>query len=155
MSSQYLSIVELRLPPNITVLAFGPIVYNNDPYSHTSSGVIGHHFLPDHQHQAASKQWWLLWSENTHRRGKDHCTASLQFNWILFYQTSKYVVIWMYWRCRIQTSQTDTSCSIILPIWYSSCSVTRLGDFLHFGQQFKASGNNYFTQIAHIFRQFL
>ena len=29
-------------------------------------------------------------------------------------------------------------------------SVTRLGDFLHFGQPFKAGGNNYLTQIAHI-----
>ena len=35
-------------------------------------------------------------------------------------------------------------------------SVTRLGDFLHFGQPFKeANGNNYFTQIAHIVSQFL
>ena len=34
-------------------------------------------------------------------------------------------------------------------------SVTRLGDFWHFGQPFKAGGNNYFTQIAHIVRQFL
>ena len=34
-------------------------------------------------------------------------------------------------------------------------SVTRLGDFLHFGQQFKAGGKNYFTQIAHIVREFL
>ena len=34
-------------------------------------------------------------------------------------------------------------------------SVTRLGDFLHFGQTFKAAGNKYFTQIAHIVRQFL
>ena len=30
-------------------------------------------------------------------------------------------------------------------------NVTRLGDLLHFGQLFKASGNNYCTQIAHIF----
>ena len=29
-------------------------------------------------------------------------------------------------------------------------SVTRLGDLLHFGQLFKACGNNYFAQIAHI-----
>ena len=28
---------------------------------------------------------------------------------------------------------------------------TRLGDFLHFGQLFKAAGNNYFAQISHIF----
>ena len=33
-------------------------------------------------------------------------------------------------------------------------SVTRLGDLLHFGQFFKACANNYFGQIAHIFRQF-
>ena len=34
-------------------------------------------------------------------------------------------------------------------------SVTRFGNFLHFGQPFKAGGNNYFTQITHIVRQFL
>ena len=34
-------------------------------------------------------------------------------------------------------------------------SVTRLGDLLYFGQLFKACGNNYFAQIANIFRQFL
>ena len=34
-------------------------------------------------------------------------------------------------------------------------SVTRLGDLLDFGQLFKAFGNNYFVQIAHILRQFL
>ena len=34
-------------------------------------------------------------------------------------------------------------------------SVTRLGDFLHFGRSFKSGGNNYFSQIAHIVRQFL
>ena len=34
-------------------------------------------------------------------------------------------------------------------------SVTRLGDFLHFGQPFKAGGNNYFTQITHIVWQIL
>ena len=31
------------------------------------------------------------------------------------------------------------------------CSVTRLGDLLHFGQLFKACGNNYFAQIAFTF----
>ena len=30
-----------------------------------------------------------------------------------------------------------------------------IGDLLHFGQLFKACGNNYFAQIAHIFREFL
>ena len=34
-------------------------------------------------------------------------------------------------------------------------SVTRLVDFWHFGQPFKAGGNNYITQIAHIVSQFL
>ena len=34
-------------------------------------------------------------------------------------------------------------------------SATRLGDLLHFGQLFKACGNNYFARIAHIYRQFL
>ena len=34
-------------------------------------------------------------------------------------------------------------------------SVTRLGDFLRFGQALKAGGNNYFTQMAHIVGQFL
>ena len=34
-------------------------------------------------------------------------------------------------------------------------SVTRLGDFLHFGQPFKVGGNNYFTQITHIAMKFL
>ena len=33
-------------------------------------------------------------------------------------------------------------------------SVTRLGDLLHFGQLYKACGNSYFAQIAHICRQF-
>ena len=37
----------------------------------------------------------------------------------------------------------------------TAVSVTRFGDFLHFGQPFKAFGNNYFNQITHIFRQFL
>ena len=36
------------------------------------------------------------------------------------------------------------SCCIMYP------SVTKLGDLLHFGQLFKAFGNNYFAQIAHI-----
>ena len=31
--------------------------------------------------------------------------------------------------------------------------MTRLGDFLHFGQLFKACGNTYFAHIAHMFGQ--
>ena len=34
-------------------------------------------------------------------------------------------------------------------------SVTRLGDFLHFGQPFKAFDNNNFAQISYILSQFL
>ena len=33
--------------------------------------------------------------EITHRKGEDHCTAGLQFNWIGYDQIIKYVVIWM------------------------------------------------------------
>ena len=38
---------------------------------------------------------------------------------------------------------------------YLPTSVTRLGDLLDFGQLFKARGNNQFTQISRILRQFL
>ena len=34
-------------------------------------------------------------------------------------------------------------------------SVTRLGNFLHFGQQFNAFGNNKLAQISYILSQFL
>ena len=34
-------------------------------------------------------------------------------------------------------------------------SATRLGNLLHFGQLFKACGNNYFAKIAHVFSQYL
>ena len=34
-------------------------------------------------------------------------------------------------------------------------SVTRLGDFLPFGQLLKVSGHNYFVQIAHIAHKFI
>ena len=37
---------------------------------------------------------------------------------------------------------------------FISVSVTRLGNFLDFGQLFKAFGNYKFTQISHILRQF-
>ena len=43
------------------------------------------------------------------------------------------------------------SASQLLPI----SSVTRLGDLMDFGQLFKAFGNNEFTQISKILRQFL
>ena len=37
----------------------------------------------------------------------------------------------------------------------ASTSVTRLADLSHFGQLLKASGNNYFAQIAHILGNFI
>jgi len=37
---------------------------------------------------------------------------------------------------------------------YVAISVTRLGDFLDFGQLFKALSNNEFAQISHILRHF-
>ena len=37
---------------------------------------------------------------------------------------------------------------------FLTSSVTRLGNLLQFGQLFKACENNYFAQIAHMFRQF-
>ena len=40
-----------------------------------------------------------------------------------------------------------------LCVFKNTGSVTRLGDFLHFGQPFKAGGNNFFTQITDIIRQ--
>ena len=52
---------------------------------------------------------------------------------------------------------TDSSCANLLKLQNhieAMISVTRLADFLDFGQLFKAFGNNYFAQIAHIFRQF-
>ena len=48
-----------------------------------------------------------------------------------------------------------------LPYWSTylpfclTVSVTRLGDLLHLGQHFKASGKNYFAQIAHILAIFV
>ena len=38
--------------------------------------------------------------------------------------------------------------------WTLASSVTILGDLLHFGQLFKACGNTYFAQIAHILGNF-
>ena len=50
---------------------------------------------------------------------------------------------------QLRTKQNHgRTCSIM------ASSVTRLGDFLHFRQLFKAYGNNYFAQIDHIFMQF-
>ena len=45
------------------------------------------------------------------------------------------------------------SCQICLVHTNHQCD--QIGRFLHFGQQFKASGNNYFNQKAHIVSQCL
>ena len=42
---------------------------------------------------------------------------------------------------------------IVRGVHHRQCD--QIGRFLYFGQPFKAGGNNYFTQIAHIVRQFL
>ena len=39
--------------------------------------------------------------------------------------------------------------------WRPAINVTKLCDLLHFGQLFKAPDDNYFSQIRHIFSQFL
>ena len=52
----------------------------------------------------------------------------------------------------IRIPQQEQNKSSILPIFVS---VTRLGDLLHFGQQFNAFCNNQFAQISYIHRQFL
>ena len=54
-------------------------------------------------------------------------------------------------RIKIVYTSNNTKIYIRYPI----TSVTRLGDLLHFGQLFKACGNNYFAQIVHIFKDFL
>ena len=45
--------------------------------------------------------------------------------------------------------------TIKLPTLLVGSSVTRFGDFLEFGQLFKAFSNNYFALILHILSQFL
>ena len=57
-----------------------------------------------------------------------------------------------------ETNENETKRQGLSQIYQSkrvffACSVTRLADLLHFGQLFKACGNNYFAQIAHIFRE--
>ena len=60
---------------------------------------------------------------------------------------------------RVWTDQTEVvSFSQTLPfvpdVLMLLNSVTRLGDLLHFGLLFRACGNNYLAQIAHIFWNF-
>ena len=72
---------------------------------------------------------------------KDQSTQSMNINGVLlFYLTVYASVLDLIFQEAILLS---------IPI-----SVTRLGNLLHFGQLFKAYGNNYFVQIAHISRQF-
>ena len=55
-------------------------------FSYTSPYILRQHSLPHFKH------WPLLVPENTHKRGKYHCTADLLFDWFGFNQTSKTVV---------------------------------------------------------------
>ena len=48
----------------------------------------------------------LVGDENTHRRGKDHCTDGLRINKNGFGQRRKYGVAWIWWSYLIQTSKT-------------------------------------------------
>ena len=56
-------------------------------------------------------------------------------------------------RLKIKWSAPEIMTSTIWSHCIEVCaaSVTRVGNLLHFGQLFKACGNNYFAQIAHIF----
>ena len=69
----------------------------------------------------------------------------------------------MHQRTRIKIIRGSTGGRICVPFdgewgrsryWWAVTSVTRLGDLLHFGQLFKACGNNYFAQIAHFYGHF-
>ena len=51
--------------------------------------------------------------------------------------------------------EKENSLRTIFNVALDTYSVTRFGDFLHFGQPFKAFGNNNFAQIFYILRQFL
>ena len=58
-------------------------------------------------------------------------------------------------KCQVQHLGTQVMELFSKRRWRLVSRVTRLGDFLHFGQPFKADCNNQFTQITHIVRQFL
>ena len=69
--------------------------------------------------------------KNFHHRGKDCCMAGLQFKWIGYDKTRKYVIIFMYW---ILTSKTggqlyiDTSLSRLGSYW--PCKVSQIASYL-------------------------
>ena len=65
----------------------------------------------------------------------------------------KPILAWVVEQANLAKLKSDHFNSILLI--GLAVSVTRLDDLLHFGQLFKACGNNYLTQISHILRQFL
>ena len=54
-------------------------------------------------------------AENTHRWGKDHCTAGLQFNKTGLYQGRNYVVFVCSEATESKLVKLETSCTVILP----------------------------------------
>ena len=85
------------------------------------------------------KSWCWSKSENSHYRGKDHCMAGFQFNWIAFDQTRKYVDICRHGNYWIQASQTGQRLYSDTCPYYrecSLCSVTRFGEILPLWQKF-------------------
>ena len=67
-----------------------------------------------------------------------------------------FLIIFTWQSDRIDASLTKANCTSIQKVYKGTaasvlaqgrvgCSVTRLGDFLHFEQPFKAGGNNYFN----------
>ena len=91
------------------------------------------------------------------------CTISITFAFILsrvccelFFLCSHYLPTYLptYGEChQLNHFQSNVECFVLKKIicFSASNSVTRLGNFWHFGQLFKAGGKNYFAQIAHIF----
>ena len=56
-----------------------------------------------------------LETENTHHRGKYHCTTNLLFDWFGFYQTSKIAVIATKAK-QLNQNKQEVSRTVILPL---------------------------------------
>ena len=54
----------------------------------------------------------------------------------------RWYLIWNTWSIKVVHLGIDSTSHRIKGLQLARCSVTRLGDFLHFGQLFKALGNN-------------
>ena len=110
------------------------------------------------QHYKFKKHRWCawdsnLWSQDGRRRLNHGAIAAAP----IFYRFQ------LWWKNSIVQNREEER-----PFWRkdqaqewglfsipNTSSVTRLGDLLHFGQLFKAFGNNIFTQISYILWQFL